>query len=129
MQKYGLSTRVVDTYLQDFHGITMKFYKQFGTTEKQIAVCIDCHGVHDITSVKGANAAIIKANLVKRCQKCHPGATSSFPDSWISHYEPNFKKSTLVFVIDWGYRIFIPFMIIGLLLQILLHMWRYSVNR
>lgn len=129
MQKYGLSTRVVDTYLQDFHGVTMKFYKQFGTTDKQIAVCIDCHGIHDITKVKGANASVIKANLVKRCQKCHPGANSSFPDSWISHYEPDFKKSTLVFLIDWGYKLFIPFMIIGLVLQILLHMWRYSVNR
>ena len=128
MQKYGLSTKVVDTYLSDFHGVTMKFYKQFGS-ERQIAVCIDCHGIHDITRVKGVNSTVIKENLVKRCQKCHPGATSRFPDSWISHYEPTMKKSPVIFLINWGYKIFIPFMIIGLLLQILLHMWRYSVNR
>ncbi len=129
MRKYGLSTKVVDTYLQDFHGVTMKFYRQYGSNEKQIAVCIDCHGVHDIARMKGADAAVIKANLVKRCQKCHPGATASFPDSWISHYEPNIKKSAMVFVINWGYKIFIPFMIVGLVLQIVLHMWRYAVNR
>ncbi|MHB8880153.1 MAG: cytochrome c3 family protein [Thermodesulfovibrionales bacterium] len=129
MQKYGLSTRVVDTYLQDFHGVTMKFYKQYGKTEKQIAVCIDCHGVHDIMKTKGENAALIKQNLVKRCQKCHAGATAAFPDSWISHYEPDIKKAPMVFFIDWGYKIFIPFMIIGLVLQIILHMWRYIVNR
>jgi predicted CXXCH cytochrome family protein len=129
MQKYGLSTRVIDTYLQDFHGVTVKFYRQYGQTEKQIAVCIDCHGVHDIMRVKGANTSVFKQNLVKRCQKCHPGATAGFPDSWISHYEPNFRKAPMIFLIDWGYKFFIPFMIIGLLLQIFLHMWRYIVNR
>lgn len=129
MDKYGLSTKVVETYLQDFHGVTMKFYKDYGQTEKKIAVCIDCHGVHDIMKVKSQNAAVIKQNLTKRCQKCHPGATTNFPDSWISHYEPNFQKAKLVFLIDWGYRIFIPFMIIGLLVQIVLHLWRYAVNR
>lgn len=129
MAKYGLSTKVVETYLQDFHGVTMKFYKQYGQAEKQIAVCIDCHGVHDIMKVKSANASVVKQNLTKRCQKCHPGATTNFPDSWISHYEPNFKKAPLVFLIDVGYRIFIPFMIIGLLVQIVLHLWRYAVNR
>jgi predicted CXXCH cytochrome family protein len=129
MDKYGLSTKVVDTYLQDFHGVTMKFYKQYGQAEKKIAVCIDCHGVHDIMKMKSQNAALIKQNLTKRCQKCHAGATTNFPDSWISHYEPNFQKATLVFLIDWGYRIFIPFMIIGLLVQIVLHLWRYAVNR
>ena len=129
MQKYGLSTKVIDTYLQDFHGITMKFYKQYGQTEKQIAVCIDCHGVHDIARVKNQSAAVVKQNLLKRCQKCHADASANFPDSWVSHYEPNFKKAPLVYLVDLGYKIFIPFMIIGLLLQIVLHLWRYAVSR
>lgn len=129
MDKYGLSTRVIDTYLQDFHGITMKFYNQFGEGEKKIAVCIDCHGIHDISKTKGGNASVIKQNLVKRCQKCHKDATAKFPDSWISHYEPDFKKATMVYIINLGYKFFIPFMIIGLLLQIILHLWRYAVNR
>ncbi len=129
MDKYGLSTKVVDTYLKDFHGVTMKFYKQYGQAEKQIAVCIDCHGIHDIMKVKSENASVIKQNLVKRCQKCHTNATTNFPDSWISHYEPDFKKASMVFLIDWGYKLFIPFMIVGLLIQIILHLWRYVSNR
>jgi predicted CXXCH cytochrome family protein len=129
MQKYGLSTKVIDTYLQDFHGVTMKFYRQHGQTEKQIAVCIDCHGIHDIARVKNQSAAVVKQHLLKRCQKCHADATANFPDSWVSHYEPNFQKAPLVYLVDLGYKIFIPFMIIGLLLQIVLHLWRYAVNR
>jgi len=66
---------------------------------------------------------------LKRCQKCHADATANFPDSWVSHYEPNIKKAPMVYLVDLGYKIFIPFMIIGLLLQIVLHLWRYAVNR
>ncbi|MEW5744331.1 MAG: cytochrome c3 family protein [Nitrospirota bacterium] len=128
MKKYGLSTSVVDSYLQDFHGVTLKFYRKKASA-RSIAVCTDCHGIHDITSTRGADAATIKANLARRCQKCHQDATHNFPDSWISHYEPDLKKAPLVYLINAGYKIFIPFMIIGLLLQILLHIWRYAVNK
>lgn len=134
MDKYGLSTSVLNSYLQDFHGVTLKLYKKqkdLGdrTIMKPIAVCTDCHGIHDITVTTGPKSSIVKANLIKRCQKCHPDATENFPDSWISHYEPSLKKAPLVFAIDMIYKIFIPFMMVGLVLQILLHIWRYAVNR
>jgi hypothetical protein len=35
----------------------------------------------------------------------------------------------LVYYVKLFYRIFIPFIIIGLVLQILLHVWRLVVNR
>jgi len=137
MEKYGLSTEVVNTYLQDFHGITLKFYKRerklseadLSHSVKPIAVCTDCHGIHDIMKTSAPNASLVKANLVKRCRKCHAGATENFPDSWISHYKPTIANAPLVFLINLLYKIFIPFMIIGLVLQILLHIWRYAVNR
>ena len=134
MGKYGLSTSVLNSYLQDFHGVTLKLYKKqkdFGdkTTMRPIAVCIDCHGIHDITSTTGPKSSIVKANLIKRCQKCHPKASENFPDSWISHYEPSLKKAPLVFAINMIYKVFIPFMMVGLILQILLHIWRYAMNR
>lgn len=134
MNKYGLSTAVINSYLQDFHGVTLKLYtKQKGVTEKlttkPIAVCIDCHGIHDITATTGPNASVVKDKLVKRCQKCHPDAGENFPDSWISHYKPSLKKAPLVYLINITYKVFIPFMMVGLILQILLHIWRYSVNR
>lgn len=134
MDKYGLTTAVLNSYLQDFHGVTLKLYKKqkdLGdkSTLKPIAVCVDCHGIHDITATTGPKSSIVKANLVKRCQKCHTNASENFPDSWISHYKPSLKKAPLVYMINLTYKIFIPFMMVGLILQILLHIWRYAVNR
>ena len=49
--------------------------------------------------------------------------------SWLSHYEPSPKKASLVYYVKLFYRVFIPFVIIGLVLQILLHIWRLIVSR
>jgi len=135
MKKYGLYPGVVNSYLQDFHGVTLKSYQRqqadasAGPSRKDIATCVDCHGVHDITKTSGPTTNLVKARLMKRCQKCHPGATESYPDAWLSHYEPSLKNAPLVFLINLMYKLFIPFMLIGLILQILLHIWRYAVNR
>lgn len=129
MTKYGLSTSVLESYLEDFHGVTVTFYRKQKNAARHIAVCTDCHGIHDISKVKGPDAAALKAKLVTRCAKCHPGATKNFPDSWISHYDPTFKRAPMVYAVNIIYKVFIPFMIIGLILQILLHIWRYAVNR
>ena len=130
MGKYGLSTNVLSSYLSDFHGMSASLYRtQSGAPQKVVAVCVDCHGVHDITKVRDAGSKVLKANLVKTCQKCHPEATESFPAAWLSHYEPGWKKAPLVYGVQIFYKVFIPFIIGGLLLQILLHLWRVVVNR
>jgi len=54
--------KVIDTYLQDFHGVTMKFYRQHGQTEKQIAVCMTARD-SDIARVKNQSAAVVKQHL------------------------------------------------------------------
>lgn len=131
--KYGLSTDVVKTYLSDFHGVTLGFYKKqreaLFKPARPIAVCTDCHGTHNINSTRGTSAAILKVNMGKRCQQCHEGAPKNFPDTWLSHYEPNIRSAPLVFIVNLIYKIFIPILVIGLFLQILLHIWRYAVNR
>ena len=131
MKKYGISTNVMQTYLADFHGMTASLQKKGGTPEgtQVAALCIDCHGFHDITKANGPGSAVMQANLVKTCQKCHPGATKNFSSAWLSHYEPTFKKAPLIYGVKIGYMILIPFMIGGLVLQILLHLWRVVVNR
>lgn len=130
MKKYGLSTNVLQTYLKDFHGMTASFYREEQITPAAVtAVCTDCHGVHDILPVKDPRSAVMKANLVKVCQKCHPGATENFPGAWLSHYEPSPEKAPLVYYVKIFYQIFIPFVIMGLVLQVLLHVWRVVVNR
>jgi len=80
MQKYGISTNVVQSYLEDFHGRSVAL---IGVQGKDIpvreAVCTDCHGTHDIQKVDRPQFAVIKANLLETCQKCHPDATLISP--------------------------------------------------
>ena len=131
--KYGLSTSVVDSYLSDFHGVTLKFYRlqkdSLNKPARPMAVCTDCHGTHNISSTVGPDATVVKANLVKRCQKCHAEAPKNFPDSWLSHYKPSLARAPLVFFVNLVYKIFIPVLVAGLVLQVMLHIWRYVANR
>ncbi len=131
MAKYGISTAVLQTYLEDFHGMTASLQRdEPGTpTGAFAAVCTDCHGVHDITRVDAPNSKVMRANLVKTCQQCHTGATENFPAAWLSHYEPSWQRAPLVYGVKLFYSILIPFMMAGLVLQILLHLWRVVVNR
>jgi predicted CXXCH cytochrome family protein len=131
MRKYGLSTAVLTTYVADFHGKTAAFRRAAGSTpaEPFVAVCADCHGTHDVMRADASASPVLKANLARTCQKCHAGASASFPDSWLSHYEPSFSHAPPVYVVKLAYWFLIPFIIGGLLLQILLHLWRVAVNR
>ncbi len=129
MKKYGLSTAVLESYLEDFHGVTVTFYRRQGQAVRHIAVCTDCHGIHDITHASAHDSTVVKSNLVERCRRCHADASENFPDTWLAHYQPTFQRAPLVFMVDVFYRVFIPFMITGLVLQILLHIWRYAVKR
>ena len=108
MAKYGLSTEVFDTYVSDFHGTTVMLFDK--TTPDQAtnkAVCTDCHGVHDIQTAHG-DQSVMKTNLVKTCQECHPDATTNFADSWLGHYTPVWSTAPLVTAVTLFYRILIP---------------------
>ena len=130
MKKYGISTHVVETYLSDFHGVSATFYKDSAENiNSWKAVCTDCHGVHDISAVSDEKSPVLKANVVNTCRKCHPSATPDFPDAWLSHYEPSPDKAASVYYVKLFYKFFIPFTIAGLVLHILLHLWRIAVNR
>jgi predicted CXXCH cytochrome family protein len=129
MAKYGLSTKVLQTYLADFHGMTASLARAGSGEARITALCTDCHGVHDISRVDDPGSRVVRANLVKTCERCHAGASASFPSAWLSHYEPSWSKAPLVWLVRVFYLVLIPFMIGGLVLQILLHFWRVVVNR
>jgi hypothetical protein len=131
MKKYGLSTNVLSTYLADFHGKTASLRQHQGTDPGStvVARCTDCHGVHDIEKADSPDSPVMKANLQKTCQKCHSDANANFPGAWLSHYEPSWKAAPMVYGVKLAYAVLIPFMIGGLGLQILLHLWRLMVNR
>jgi predicted CXXCH cytochrome family protein len=126
MKKYHLSPNVLQTYLADFHGNTVSLLKA-QKTQPVVALCTDCHGVHDIAKTHDPESRVVAANLVHTCRKCHPQANESFPKAWMSHYQPSWDKAPLVWSMNFFYRLFIPFVICGLVLQIGLHLrksWR-----
>jgi hypothetical protein len=122
MSKYGLSTQVLDTYVADFHGTTVTlFEKQTPDAETNKPVCYDCHGIHDIRRVDDPEHGLqIKENLLARCQACHPDATANFPDSWLSHYIPSPERAPLVFYVDSFYRVFVPGVLGGMAVLVVL---------
>jgi hypothetical protein len=128
--KYGMSDKVLQTYLADFHGVTASLHEtKRAEGARFTAVCVDCHGVHDIKKVTDPDSRVIRANLVKTCQRCHPGASPAFPAAWLSHYEPSPTKAPVVFGVKVFYRAFIPFVIGGLVLQVGLHLNSFRRNR
>lgn len=130
MDKYGLSTDVLVTYLQDFHGTTVSLAsKETSDTRYYEAVCTDCHGIHEIVSTKTASSPVIKENLVETCRQCHAGATENFPSAWLSHYRPSLAHAPLVFLIKTFYRLFIPTVVGGLVIQVGLNVWRAGHHR
>jgi predicted CXXCH cytochrome family protein len=131
MDKYGLSSEVNNTYVADFHGTTVTIFEK--TAPDQVTntpVCIDCHGVHNMTRSDDPNNGLhIKANLLRTCQKCHPEATENFPDSWMSHYKASPKTAPLVYYVNLFYKIVIPVVIGGMVLYILSDIIRRLIEK
>jgi predicted CXXCH cytochrome family protein len=131
MDKYGISTNVLETYVADFHGTNVKLFGEQSpdqTTNK--AVCTDCHGVHDISKVDNPETGIaLRENLLIKCQACHPDATANFPGAWMSHYEPSPEHYPIVFYVSLFYKIMIPAIIGGMIFFILTDIYRRRINR
>ena len=132
MAGYGLSTDVAASYLADFHGVTASLVRGGhleGTDRQVVVVCADCHGVHDIGSPKAISAEQMKARVAGVCARCHQGAGTDFPAAWLSHYRPSLRHAPLVFLVNLAYKVFIPFMVLGLGLQVVLHLYRVAIRR
>lgn len=129
MEKYGLSTDVLRTYVADFHGTTTQLFQPRPGARRNEAVCYDCHGVHDIKGADDPKSRVIKENILKTCQQCHPTATASFPASWVKHYNPSPSEFPLVYYIELFYKILIPLVIGFFLIYILLDWIRHLRGR
>jgi nitrate/TMAO reductase-like tetraheme cytochrome c subunit len=116
MDKYGISTDVLNTYVSDFHGTTVTlFEKQSPDAPTNKPVCYDCHGIHDISRVDNPQTGIeMQQNLLVRCKVCHPDATSNFPSAWMSHYIPSPEHYSLVYYVNLFYKFFIPLVLGGM---------------
>lgn len=130
MARYDIPTTVATTYLADFHGVTASLAQVSEVAERRLVVtCVDCHGVHDIQSPSLIGANQMKAKVAEICASCHEGAPADFPAAWLSHFQPSLRHAPLVFLVELFYKIFIPFVISGLVLQVLLHLYRVATRR
>jgi len=132
MNQYGISTNVLDTYVSDFHGTTVKMFEEtYPDQPTNKPVCTDCHGVHDIVSVHDPDAGIsLQDNLLIKCQQCHPDATTdSFTTAWMSHYEPSPEAWPLVYYVNLFYKFLIPTVLGGMVVFIFSDIYRRMANR
>ncbi|HBG74235.1 MAG: hypothetical protein A2X25_03660 [Chloroflexi bacterium GWB2_49_20] len=84
MDKYGISTDVLSTYMDDAHGLT-DFFRKTNLENITRATCFDCHGKHNILSPDNPSSKVYPENLQSTCQQCHDDANIRFPQSWLSH--------------------------------------------
>lgn len=130
MSKYNISTKVMDTYVADFHGTTtLLFEKQNPDEMTNKPVCYDCHGIHDIARTDDPQKGIqIKENLLNTCKKCHPDSNLNFPDSWMSHYIASPTRSPLVYYVNGFYYWFlIPVVLGGMVFYVATDIYRRRV--
>lgn len=131
MARHGISTQVVSTYRDDFHGMTAALQRRHGLAPgaRRAASCIDCHGAHDVAARGDPASRLAAGNRARTCGACHPGASARFTSAWLSHAPPSWRSATVVGGVQLFYRFMIPFMVLGLLLQIALHVYRMVVRR
>ncbi len=121
MAKYGISTQVFQTYLNDFHGRSVAvFRRQSPSRPSTEAVCFDCHGIHNIRRPDDPLSTVYPTNLQHTCQQCHPDANIKFPQAWLSHYTPTWQDTPILYAVNLFYRIMIPLIIGGFLAYIAL---------
>ncbi len=65
MRPYGLPTDQYSKYIESVHGAKLR------EGDVQVAVCTDCHGVHDIRKASDPDSPVYPLNIPETCARCH----------------------------------------------------------
>ncbi|MBM2824500.1 MAG: hypothetical protein HW402_164 [Dehalococcoidales bacterium] len=131
MASYGIVERVYESYMRSFHGKAIKL-GTYEITQLDKATCTNCHGDHDIKSVKDPTSPVAGVdNLTKTCEQCHSGAGIEFARSFLGHREASPRNipaahyteilfnTLLISVVSVG-----AFVVIAALASFAHHRWR-----
>lgn len=121
-EEYGFADRRASTYMASYHGLASRL----GSTV--IANCASCHGAHNILPSSDPRSTISKANLVKTCGQCHPGASQKFAMAKV-HVEVPLSADMGSILMRWIRKLYIPLILVtigGMVLHNLL-IWRKKV--
>ncbi|MCK5452862.1 MAG: hypothetical protein KAJ16_00800, partial [Calditrichia bacterium] len=72
VKKYNLPTTAVSTYVDSYHGLSIKLGRD------DAATCGSCHDNHHIHPSDNPHASTHENNLVETCSKCHENSSESF---------------------------------------------------
>lgn len=75
MESSGLSTTPAFSYGTSVHG------RALANGNQRAAVCIDCHGAHEVLGANEQKSPIFKFNIPRTCGKCHGKITTEFMES------------------------------------------------
>lgn len=130
MNKYGLTADVYNLYQLSWHGVDVSVYKaRWPTIWHDSAVCTDCHGVHDILNTDDPASSVNPANLLKTCQKCHPGVSANWTSAWTGHNKISIERTPLLYAIDVFYSSLTPVVLWTAGIYVLLQILRATVDR
>ena|SRR5579884_513745 len=95
MRKYNPSLRTdqLSQYVTSVHG------KLLAKGDTKVAVCIDCHGVHDLRAVNDVQSSVYPLNIAKTCSRCHADAeymkSYSIPTDQFAKYNTSVHHDAL----------------------------------
>ncbi len=107
--KYGIANDRFKTFTDSYHGLAIRG----GSVE--VANCASCHGSHNIKPSSDSTSTISKANLVKTCGRCHPGANQRFTVGAVHVNEKSRTEEPLLYWIATLYILLIVVTIGGML--------------
>jgi len=88
MHAYGLATDPLVQYKTSVHGQAL-----FGKGDENVAVCIDCHGVHGILPAQDPQAPTARVNQPKTCGRCHADEAKMKPYGVAADTVARFQRS------------------------------------
>ncbi|MBI5021399.1 MAG: cytochrome b/b6 domain-containing protein [Ignavibacteriales bacterium] len=121
-EKYGLMGNRTETYRDSYHGLAVKA----GSIE--VANCASCHGIHNIKPSTDSTSMISKANMVKTCGKCHPGANERFTIGSVHSTTADIQEPLLYWIAN-TYILMIILTIGGMLIHNILDFIRKSKRK
>ena len=122
IEKYGLVSERVTTYLDTYHGVGSR------AGDPNTASCVSCHTSHNIRGEDDPLSTVNKANLPQTCGQCHEGAGPNYAKGSI-HIISTSKKDIGVYWIRIIYLSLIIVTIGGMLAHNGVVMIRFAIDR
>lgn len=119
MESYDLTPGLASSFNRDFHGQTLQFLWKHPETQHRtsaVMVCSDCHGAHGVAWLEPAEVSDV-------CLECHEDAGVLLAGAWLGHDRIGPRNAPIVWIIRVFYMFLIPFMLGGLTLNILFHLF------